>query len=165
MADQRPQYAMELRRVVERYAVTLAGTDEVMLHRCPAAGRWSIAQIIGHLVDSASNNHQRFVRGRWQDGLVFPGYDQDAWVTAQRYQDSDWTELLGLWRAFNLHLAHVMESTPADVRAKPYTTHNFDQVAFRPMPAGEDATLDWFMEDYVEHLKHHLRQIDALLAS
>jgi len=105
------------------------------------------------------------VRVRWQEEFVFPGYDQDEWVAAQRFQDADWVTLLELWRTFNLHLADLMEHTPAATRKKAYIRHNLDQIGFRPMKAGNPATLDWFMEDYVEHFKHHLKQIDALLAS
>jgi hypothetical protein len=160
-----PRYAVELRRLVTQYAGHLASLPEPTVRRRPRPGKWSVAEIIGHLVDSASNNHQRFMRARWQEALVFPGYGQDEWVAAQRYQDADWKTLVELWRGFNLHLADVMANTPADVREKEYINHNFDQVAFRPMTPNTPATLDWFMEDYVEHFKHHLKQIDALLAS
>lgn len=158
-----PPYAAELRRLVTAYATRLAALDDSVVRQRPAPGKWSVAEVIGHLVDSASNNHQRFVRGPRQDALVFAGYAQDDWVAAQRYQDAELEPLLDLWRSYNLHLARVMELMPAAEREKPYIRHNFDQVAFRPMPAGTPATLDWFMEDYVEHLKHHLKQIDALL--
>ena len=158
-----PAYAAELRRLVNQYSVSLGMLDNPTVHHRPAPGKWSIAEIIGHLVDSASNNHQRFVRGRWQDDLVFSGYDQDLWVSAQRYQDAEWQSLILLWQTFNLHIAHVMEHTPAEVRQKQYMEHNLDQVGFRPRTADTPATLDWFMEDYVEHLKHHLKQVDALL--
>jgi hypothetical protein len=164
MPEALPAYATELRRLVTDYTERLSTLPNAAVRRRPAAGKWSIAEIIGHLIDSASNNHQRFVRGRWQDALVFTGYEQDDWVAAQRYQDADWGTLIDLWRAFNLHLASVMEHTPAGERTREYIKHNFDQVAFRPMPVGAPATLDWFMEDYVEHLKHHLRQVDALLS-
>jgi hypothetical protein len=165
MPEDHPAYVAELRRLVDNYAGRLSGLPEPTIRRRPAPGKWSLAEIIGHLVDSASNNHQRFVRGPQQDSLVFPGYAQDEWVTAQGYQDTDWKALLELWRGYNLHLARVMERMPAADRKKSYMKHNFDQVAFRPLPAGQPATLEWFMEDYVEHFKHHLRQIDALLAS
>jgi hypothetical protein len=165
MAEEIPLYAGELRRLVEDYAKRLKPLDDATVHRRPSPGKWSVAEIVGHLVDSASNNHQRFVRGRWQDSLEFNGYAQDEWVAAQQYQRADFPALLALWRTFNLHLAHVMETTPAAVRQKAYVKHNFDRVGFRPMISGTPATLDWFMEDYVEHFKHHLRQIDALLTS
>jgi hypothetical protein len=64
---------------------------------------------------------------------------------------------------FNLHLASVMEGMSAAERKREYIKHNFDEVGFRPLPAGRPATLDWFMEDYVEHFRHHLQQVDALL--
>ena len=165
MADDKLTYAEELRRLASGYAARLRDLPESVVRRRPAPGKWSVAEVIGHLIDSASNNHQRFIRGRWQDALVFPGYAQDDWVAAQRYQQADWKTLIELWRSFNLHLADVMERTPAADRKKQYIQHNFDQVAFRSMTADAPATLDWFMEDYVEHFKHHLKQIDGLLAS
>jgi hypothetical protein len=156
-------YASELQQLVGTYAARLSKLDDSAIRRRPAPGKWSIAEIIGHLVDSAANNHQRFVRGPRQDSLVFTGYAQDDWVAAQGYQNAEFVPLLELWRGYNLHLARVMQLMPAAARDKAYTRHNFDQVAFRPMPADKPATLGWFMEDYVEHLKHHLKQIDALL--
>ena len=81
-------YVEELRQTVERAAAELlAVSDEAAAVR-PGRGRWSAKEIVGHLVDSAANNHQRFVRAQWQDDLVFPGYAQDAWVEAQRYQEA-----------------------------------------------------------------------------
>ncbi|HEX7486738.1 MAG TPA: DinB family protein [Vicinamibacterales bacterium] len=125
----------------------------------PAPGRWSPREIIGHLIDSASHNHRRFVTARWSDDLVFDGYDQDAFVSAQHYDQAPWTDLLDLWASFNRHLARVMAATPADVRAAERRRHNLDQIAWRPVPASEPATLDYLMSDYVGHLRHHLAQI------
>src|SRR5580765_1589333 len=71
-------------------------------------GKWSAKEIVGHLIDSASNNHQRFVRAQFTDDLVCAGYDQDSWVASQRYQSAPWDDLLALWVHFNLHLAPVM---------------------------------------------------------
>jgi hypothetical protein len=127
--------------------------------RRPAPGKWSPREIVGHLVDSASNNHARFVLAADQDGLVFDGYAQDEWVSRQRYQDADWMELVTLWAAFNRHLARVMDVVPPTVREREHVRHNLDRVAFRPVAADVPVTLDWFMEDYVLHLEHHLRQI------
>ena len=50
----------------------------------PAPGKWSPKQVIGHLIDSASNNHRRFVRANFVDDLIFPGYDQETWVALGR---------------------------------------------------------------------------------
>lgn len=90
------------------------------------------------------------------------GYDQDVWVEAQRYQAAPWPDLLDLWLAYNLHLARVMEAVPDAVRLRSHIGHNLDQLAWKPVATGEPARLDYFMQDYVEHLRHHQRQIEAL---
>ena len=157
-----PEYVVELRSVVERATpALLALGDERSAHR-PAPGKWSPREIIGHLIDSASHNHQRFVRAQMQDELVFAGYEQDAWVATQRYQEAPWRELVTLWRAYNVHMAHLMAVVPDDVRARRRRTHNLHELAWRPVPRHEPATLEYFMRDYVAHLRHHLRQIHGL---
>ncbi len=125
----------------------------------PAPGKWSPREVIGHLVDSASNNHQRFVRATWQPNLVFTGYTQDGWVELQRYQEGDWSDLVTLWASFNRHLARVMTAVPEEVRLRVHTEHNLPDVAFRAPASPEQATLAYFMADYVDHLEHHLRQV------
>ncbi|MEP7088192.1 MAG: DinB family protein [Gemmatimonadota bacterium] len=128
--------------------------------RCPRApGKWSRKEIVGHLIDSASNNHQRFVRAQLTNDLVCATYDQDAWVEAQRYVDADWHDLRALWSHYNLHLAHVMAACPPDARTRPRAKHNLHEVAFRAVPADQPTTLEFFMRDYVVHLDHHLAQI------
>ena len=154
-----PGYVTTLRNAIETSTPLLEKMSEESTRRRPAPGKWSPREIIGHLIDSASNNHQRFVRAQFQDDLVFPGYAQDAWVSAQRYQDAPWDQLLMLWRSFNLHIARVMESVPTDERLRPRARHNLDEIASKAVPRDKPATLDYFMEDYVWHLQHHLDQI------
>ncbi|MFQ5570732.1 MAG: DinB family protein [Rhodothermales bacterium] len=149
----------DFRETVERSAATLLKMSDADSARHPAPGAWSPKEIIGHLIDSASNNHQRFVRALFQNTLIFPGYGQDAWVRAQRYQDAPWPALITLWRSYNLHLARVMESVPEETRMQIHRRHNFHQIAWQTVPEDEPTTLDYFMRDYVAHLKHHLRQI------
>lgn len=155
-------YADHLRRTVQRASTALLSLDDRTAARRPDERHWSIKEIIGHLVDSASNNHQRFVRAQLRDDLDFEGYEQEAWVTLQRYQSAEWKALVTLWRTFNEHIAHVMSATPEEVRLRPRAKHSLDRIAWRTVPAGEPATLDYFMRDYVGHLEHHLRQIAAL---
>jgi hypothetical protein len=124
----------------------------------PAPGKWSRKEIIGHLIDSATNNHGRFVRAQLQDDLVFEGYEQAEWVDVQRYQAREWAELVLLWQSLNHHLAHVMETTETNALTKPRARHNLDRLAWQPVRATEPTTLEYFMRDYVGHLKHHLRQ-------
>ncbi|HEX6314385.1 MAG TPA: GNAT family N-acetyltransferase [Gemmatimonadaceae bacterium] len=124
-----------------------------------APGKWSRKQVLGHLIDSASVNHERFVRARQLEDLVFPGYDQDVWVEAQRYADADWEDLIELWLRFNRHLVAVMDATPEAERCRHREHHNFDVIAFRAVSADLPSTLDYLMKDYVVHLEHHLTQI------
>ena len=152
----------ELRAAVEAATPRLLAIPDAEASKPPAPGKWSPKQVIGHLIDSASNNHQRFVRVRFMDDLVFAGYEQESWVAAQGYQGAPWAELVGLWRLFNLHLARVIENLPAPVRERPRARHNLDELAWRPVPKETPATLEYFMRDYVGHLKHHLAQIPGL---
>jgi hypothetical protein len=154
-----PACAVELSNAVDAALPALRALGDEESRRRPAPGTWSPREIVGHLIDSASNNHQRFVRASFQDDLVFAGYDQDQWVALQQYQDAPWEDLLILWASFNRHLARVMTATPLDIRRRERCSHNFDRIAMRPVPAGTPATLEYFMEDYVQHLHHHLRQV------
>jgi hypothetical protein len=120
---------------------------------------WSAKQIIGHLIDSATNNHARFVLAQTKDDLVFSGYDQNNWVEIQHYQQAAWPQLVDLWRAYNLHLLHVMAHTPADKMNNPCTQHSLQTIAFKTVNKSEPVTLEYLMKDYVVHLKHHLSQI------
>lgn len=153
-------YISDLRRAIDEATPRLLALGDASARR-RAPGAWSAREIIGHLVDSASNNHQRFVRGQFQDDLIFAGYAQDAWVAAGRYQDAPWEELVTLWRTFNLQIARVMEGVPEEVRLRPRMRHNLDQIGFATVAQGQPATLDHLMRDYVTHLEHHLRQIFA----
>jgi len=150
---------MELREAVERVTPLLQQMSEDESRRSPRPGKWCPREIIGHLIDSASNNHQRFVRAQFKDDLVFDGYEQDAWVSLQRYADAPWNELIDLWRNFNLHIARIMQVAPNDERLRKRARHNLDELASKPVPRDEAASLDYFMSDYVAHLKHHLAQI------
>jgi len=151
--------ADELRAAVERNTPALLALSKADSARRPAPGKWSPREVIGHLIDSASHNHQRFVRAQFEDDLVFAGYDQDEWVRVQQYHKARWEDLVMLWRVYNLHLARLMAATAVSVRTRPRTRHNLDQIAWRPVVREEPATLDYFMGDYVDHLHHHLRQI------
>jgi hypothetical protein len=132
------EYLPKLKEISESDAATRHGD------------KWSPKEIIGHLIDSAVNNHQRFVRAQLVDPLVSPAYEQDAWVTVQKYQHRSWQDLLSFWEHYNRHLAHVIDAVPA-------------RRLHTQCIIGENApvTLDFLMTDYVHHLRHHLEQIFA----
>lgn len=154
-----PHYVPDLLTTIDEVTSELRTVDPERAAHRPAAGGWSVKEIVGHLIDSASNNHQRFVRARWQDDLVFAGYDQDRWVDAQDYQGAAWDDLLRLWAEYNRHIARVMASTPPPVLFREHGRHNLHEIAWRPVPVTATATLDYLMSDYVAHLHHHVAQI------
>ena len=111
------------------------------------------------MIDSAANNHARFVVGQLKDDLIFPGYDQNGWVKMNHYQERPWSELIELWRAYNLHLHHVMSTADKARLTTPCTLHTLQEIAFKTVPQSEPVTLEYLMKDYVDHLKHHLAQV------
>jgi hypothetical protein len=114
-------------------------------------GGWSRKQVIGHLIDSASNNHQRFVRAAQQSSLEFPGYDQEGNVRVQSPQEADWLLLISLWATYNRYLAHVIAHLPA---AKLGTLCRIG--------SANPVTLSVLAEEYLNHMLHHLSQIGAI---
>ena len=118
------------------------------------AGGWSRRQVIGHLIDSASNNHQRFVRASLQDSLEFPNYDQNGWARVQAREEADWPLLVALWANYNRYLAHVIARLPL---AKLEVSCRIGE--------NEPITLKLLAEDYLRHMVHHLGQIGAAPAA
>ena len=153
------EWLEDFRETIETAAPRLLQISEAQSEQPQAEEHWSAKQIIGHLIDSATNNHARFVLAQIKDDLVFPGYDQNSWVTIQHYQQAPWPRLVDLWRAYNLHLLHVMAFTPADQLTKRCVQHSLQTIAFETVTESEPATLEYLMKDYVVHLKHHLSQI------
>jgi len=147
------------RQTIDHASERLLQISEEQSKIARAAGKWSPKEIVGHLIDSAANNHQRFVRAQFTDELVFPGYEQVEWVRVQRYQDREWPQLVELWRLYNLHLAHVMSAIPEEARTKSRARHNLHQLAWQTVDQRVPVTLEYFMRDYVGHLQHHLDQI------
>src|ERR1700710_2476280 len=124
-------YVLQLRNAIKKATPSLKNIGDEASRQPPRPGKWSPVEVIGHLIDSASNNHQRFVRAAEQNDLVFVGYAQDDWVERQRYQDAPWQELVLLWQLYNRQLARVMAATPRAVRERVHERHNLHRVAFR----------------------------------
>ena len=107
--------------------------------------KWSRKEILGHLIDSAANNHQRFVRGGYNAAADFPPYSQNDWVRIQKYHESEWKDLIALWSAYNLHLCHVIERLPEEALSAPCN-----------IGKEEPVTLAFVIKDYLRHLQHHM---------
>ena len=153
------QWLEDFKQTIESASPRLQQITEAQSAQPRAEDHWSSKQIIGHLIDSAANNHARFVVGQLKDDLLFAGYDQDGWVRTNHYQEASWSQLVELWRAYNLHLHHVMAHADEKKMNTPCTLHTLQEIAFKTVPQTEPVTLEYLMKDYVVHLKHHLGQI------
>ncbi len=151
-----PAYTPSMASAPASDILAIVETEGARLRRIPAAetskkpgpGKWSQREVLGHLVDSALNNHRRFILAQLSDSLEIPGYAQEDWVRCQGYSQSDWAFLIDLWTAVNRHLAHVVEMIP---HAKLSVPCRIGDSA--PVPLQE------VVVDYVRHLRHHLAQI------
>ena len=153
-----PEFVEAFRRTISQAAERLLAMSDTRAREARAPGEWSRKEIIGHLIDSAANNHARFVKAQATDHLLFEGYDADAWVRVQKYNELPWEPLVTLWRDYNLHLARVIASADPAALDRPRERHNLEQVAFALPGGDEPATLAYFIRDYVAHLEHHLEQ-------
>jgi len=146
--------ASELRLTAASFSreLLVAGADAA--DRRADTRSWSPKEVLGHLIDSAANNHQRFVRAQQGEALTFPGYEQNEWVSSQGYQDADWAHLVALWTHLNLHLADVIARIPPSKYSVPCTI-------------GENAAvpLEAIVIGYRDHLRHHMAQIRERLSS
>lgn len=148
MSNPFSQIATDLGRAVAQAKPMLEKLTNADTSLRPAPDKWSRKEILGHLMDSASNNHQRFVRAALQGELKFPGYDQERLVELQHFHEIDWSFLVDFWAAYNRFLAHVINSLPEKAASISCEIGGHAAVA-----------LAWIAQDYVEHLKHHLNQI------
>lgn len=157
--DEWEQFLDHFRATINEAAPRLFEIPETKSELARGEGKWSPKQIIGHLIDSAANNHQRFVRAQFTDELIFPGYAQNEWVAAEHFQEEPWRDLVQLWQLYNQHILHIMKHAAEDTRTQLRHRHNLHQLASESIREDEPVTLEFFMRDYVDHLKKHLTQI------
>jgi hypothetical protein len=137
--------ADELGAVVRAFNDRYHDLDNASASRRPGEGSWSAKEIIGHLIDSASNNHQRFVRLQIQERLIFPDYGKDnlRWVAIEHFNEMGFSDLLAFWMLYNVLIENIIRT------ADPAKLQNY-------WDRGDSKTtlLD-LMKDYLRHLKEH----------
>ncbi|HEU4390150.1 MAG TPA: nitroreductase family protein [Blastocatellia bacterium] len=143
-----PQGLGKLRAIVAVAPSMLAAIDPQKAGHRAHDGAWSPKEELGHLIDSAANNHQRVVRGQIENNLALPGYDQNGWVKAHRYQEQPWQDVIGGWVALNTQLLRSAECAPDSAWSNTLS-----------IKGSEPVTLGWVLDDYVTHLLHHLEHI------
>ena len=148
-----------LREVIDKVKPDLKSISEVDSGSKPSPGKWSQKEILGHLIDSAIVNQQRFVRALLSEDLVFKGYEQDVWVKMQRYNEGEWSELVDLWYSLNRNISRLMNTASEEVLFIKRHNHNLNEIAWKPVSADQPSTLDYFMRDYTGHLEYHLDQL------
>ena len=109
--------------------------------------KWSKKQILGHLIDSATNNHQRFVRVQFEiEPTIF--YNQNKWVEVHNYELLDTKQLISFWESYNRQLIHILKLIPEDRLNRKSTDHS-----------GQLVTMKFQINDYVAHMEHHLKEL------
>jgi hypothetical protein len=147
------QVAAQLHATIDEAVQLFLQVDDTRTTCRPDCGGWCPREILGHLIDSACNNHRRFIVGQSPATRQFDGYDQDEWVRLQSYNKIPWRDVVTLWLAYNRHLAHVMNCTSEEAAAHSALS-----------PDGQkQVTVLFLMEDYVVHLRHHLARIRTML--
>ena len=121
--------------------------------------KWSKQEIIGHLIDSAYNNHLRFIKAKSQGNLIFLGYNQDEWVKINNYQNRSKLDIIDTWITVNQHIGKLFNNLNADVYNKQTIEHNFHKICMNLLEEGESASLSYLMWDYLFHIEHHLSQV------
>ncbi|MGD0097006.1 MAG: DinB family protein [Terracidiphilus sp.] len=144
------QISVHFRAELDSVYATLLALSPELAGRPWRDGGWTRKQIVGHMLDSAANNRQRFVRASSDGCFVGPNYGQDAWVAAHGYADQPWATLLDWWKVEHEILAAVVDRIPEE---------RFEAIC----KVGEDAsvTLRFLVEDYFPHQRGHLAQLVA----
>ena len=140
--------ALSLEQAVREEFVRLQAISEREAGVKAAPGRWSQKEELGHLVDSAANNHIRFVRASIEPNFRGPGYQQDGWVSTHGYQDMPWADLLDFWNRYNIFLARLIRRIPENLMERKCVVGESQPV-----------TLQFLIEDYILHMQHHLDHV------
>ncbi len=139
----------QLKTIVEKESIKLEAVSQSEWNYRSGPGKWTKKEILGHMIDSAANNHQRFIRVQFEEAPTII-YNPDKWNAVQNYNDADVSNLIELFVNYNFHLTHVISNISKD---------NFERQC--NIGNEEPVTLEWLITDYIRHLKHHLEQITS----
>jgi len=141
------QLSLLLRETIERELPQLRAVTDSASSVCPKGpGSWSPKEELGHLIDSAANNHIRFVRAALDGVYRGPGYAQNDWVAIHGYQEMPWDAIIALWLAYNSLIAGLVSNIPEN---------NLSADCFVGSSEAP-VTLRFLIADYVRHMRHHL---------
>ncbi len=144
---------------IESTEINLRDMNDDFANTSYAPGKWLRKEVLGHLIDSAANNHLRFVNAILTQELIFEPYDQNGWVKIQNYKDSSWQELITLWATYNKHILRFIDAIPEEILSEPREEHNLEKICYEKHPSDEPATLEYLINDYFAHMQHHFEQI------
>lgn len=148
-----------LAEIVQSATATLNASDTSDYAIKDSPDKWSKKEILGHLIDSAINNHRRFKQFLHQEHLVFDGYSQDDEVKINDYQNRPLVDIINLWTGMNNQVVQIIKAIPSARLAQSYSQHNFHRIGFKRIPEAEASTIQYLILDYIGHLEHHLSQI------
>jgi DinB superfamily len=143
------QVIKQLEDILAAYTSRLQSIPEKDFAIKLSAEKWSKKEILGHLVDSAQNNIQRFVRAGYEN-RPHVVYDQDVWVAAQGYQNYPTAALIMLWQLLNKHICTILNNMQPDIYSRLCDTGRDEETLY---------TVEFLAKDYIVHLVHHLKQI------
>ncbi len=140
--------ALQLSRLIERELPSLRALTDAQAAIPRAAGKWSAKEELGHLIDSAANNHIRFAGGAIQPEFRGSGYAQDDWVRVHGYRNMQWEVIVDFWFRYNTLLAVLVDGIPDD------------RLQIRcAIGSNPPVTLGFLIEDYGVHMQHHIDQL------
>lgn len=159
MVGEMQKYLAEWQKKISSIEKQLTKIDKQSAREKPAPEKWCINEIMGHLIDSALNNHRRFILMQINDDLIFDGYEQDKWVELQNYAIKDLQTLVETWEILNLNIISALMEIDMSFWDKKFENHSFDKILWQPVSRENPVTPEYFVKDYFGHLTHHLKQI------
>ena len=145
---------LELNLIINNFYNKYKDLDNEITSKKPGVDKWTLKQIVGHLIDSASNNHQRFVRLQIVDELIFPGYGKDnsKWLAIAKYNEMNFSDIMLLWKQYNILIGNIVKGADASKLENRWKNSE-----------GDKQTLKDLMTDYVRHIKDHVKHFEETL--